>query len=52
MGWRFGWFSVSRFARPKARCAVLTIMPKRIERGEPVHLLVDSTGVRVFGEGE
>jgi transposase len=34
------------------RGAGLTILPKRIERDEPVHLLVDSTGVKVYGEGE
>ncbi len=27
-------------------------MPKRIERNEPLHLLVDSTGVKIYGEGE
>lgn len=40
-GWRFAWSSISRFA-----------LPKRIERNEPLHLLVDSTGVKVYGEGE
>ena len=30
----------------------LTILPKRIERNEPLHLLVDSTGVKIYGEGE
>jgi Transposase DDE domain len=30
----------------------LTILPKRIERGEPLHLLVDSTGVKLCGGGE
>jgi transposase len=34
------------------RGAGLTILPKRIERDEPLHLLVDSTGVKVYGEGE
>ena len=34
------------------RGAGLTILPKRIGRDEPVHLLVDSTGVKVYGEGE
>ena len=34
------------------RGAGLTILPKRIERNEPLHLLVDSTGVKVYGEGE
>lgn len=28
------------------------ILPKRIERGEPLHILVDSTGVKIYGEGE
>jgi len=30
----------------------LTILPKRLERGEPLHLLVDSTGLKMYGEGE
>jgi transposase len=30
----------------------LTILPKRIERTEPLHLLVDSTGLKIYGEGE
>lgn len=30
----------------------LMILPKRIERGEPLHVLVDSTGVKIYGEGE
>jgi len=30
----------------------LTILPKRIERAEPLHLLVDSTGLKIYGEGE
>ena len=30
----------------------LTILPKRVARAEPVHLLVDSTGVKIYGEGE
>ena len=30
----------------------LTILPKRIERGEPLHVLVDSTGIKIYGEGE
>jgi transposase len=30
----------------------LTIRPKRIDRGEPLHLLVDSTGLKIYGEGE
>jgi transposase len=30
----------------------LTILPKWIDRAEPLHLLVDSTGLRIYGEGE
>jgi transposase len=30
----------------------LTILPKHIDRAEPLHLLVDSTGVKIYGEGE
>jgi transposase len=30
----------------------LTILPKRIDRREPLHLLVDSTGLKIYGEGE
>jgi hypothetical protein len=29
-----------------------TIFPKRIDRSEPLHLLVDSTGLKIYGEGE
>ena len=30
----------------------LTVLTERIERDEPLHLLVDSTGVKIYGEGE
>src|SRR3954470_5920842 len=30
----------------------LTVLPQRVERNEPLHLLVDSTGVKIYGEGE
>jgi transposase len=30
----------------------LTVLAKRVERNEPLHLLVDSTGVKIYGEGE
>jgi hypothetical protein len=30
----------------------LTILPKRVDRAEPLHLLVDSTGLKIYGEGE
>ena len=30
----------------------LTILPKTVDREEPLHLLVDSTGLKMYGEGE
>jgi len=30
----------------------LKILPKRVVRDEPLHVLVDSTGVKIYGEGE
>jgi hypothetical protein len=27
-------------------------LPQRVERNEPLHLLIDSTGVKIYGEGE
>lgn len=30
----------------------LMILPNRIERDEPLHLLIDSTGLKIYGEGE
>jgi hypothetical protein len=30
----------------------LTILPNHIDRDEPLHLLVDSTGLKIYGEGE
>ena len=30
----------------------LTILPNRVDRNEQLHLLVDSTGVKIYGEGE
>ena len=30
----------------------LTILPKCVDRSEPLHLLVDSTGLKIYGEGE
>jgi transposase len=30
----------------------LTILLKRIDRDEPLHLLIDSTGLKIYGEGE
>jgi transposase len=34
------------------RAGGLTTLLKRIDRAEPLHLLVDSTGLKVYGEGE
>src|SRR5271168_615877 len=34
------------------RGSSLTILLKRLDRAEPLHLLVDSTGLRIYGEGE
>src|SRR5271170_684297 len=34
------------------RAGGLRILPKRIVRDEPLHVLVDSTGVKIYGEGE
>ena len=30
----------------------MTILPKVVGREEPLHLLVDSTGLKIYGEGE
>jgi hypothetical protein len=30
----------------------LMILPKRLEQDEPLHLLIDSTGIKIYGEGE
>ena len=34
------------------RAGGLTILPRHIDRAEPLHLLVDSTGLKIHGEGE
>jgi Transposase DDE domain len=34
------------------RSGGLTILPNRISCDEPLHLLVDSTGLKIYGEGE
>jgi hypothetical protein len=34
------------------RSGGLTILPKHIDRAEPLPLLVDSTGLKIYGEGE
>jgi hypothetical protein len=30
----------------------LKVLPQRVERDEPLHLLIDSTGAKIYGEGE
>jgi hypothetical protein len=30
----------------------LKVLPLRVERNEPLHLLIDGTGVKIYGEGE
>src|SRR5258708_34452549 len=30
----------------------LMVLPKRIDRDDPLHLVVDSTGLKIYGEGE
>jgi hypothetical protein len=30
----------------------LKVLPQRVERNESLHLLIDSTGVKIYGEGE
>lgn len=30
----------------------LTVVPERVKRDEPLHILVDSTGLKIYGEGE
>jgi hypothetical protein len=39
----------STFSRRSDGLALLT---KPVDRGEPVHLLIDSTGLKIYGEGE
>jgi hypothetical protein len=34
------------------RCATLEVVLPRRKKNEPLHMVVDSTGVKVFGEGE
>src|SRR3954463_4815634 len=30
----------------------VTVLQQRVERNEPLHVLIDSTGVKIYGEGE
>ncbi len=44
--------TISDHATLGRRCCGLAILPKRLDRNEPLHLLVDSTGPEIYGEGE
>ena len=43
---------VMTYSQLSRRCAVLEVSLPRRKKHEPLHLVVDSTGVKVFGEGE
>ncbi|MDE0969393.1 MAG: transposase [Octadecabacter sp.] len=44
---------VPEFSTFSRRCAQLILLMKsRDEKDGPIHLLVDSTGLKIFGEGE
>jgi hypothetical protein len=48
-----GSISPSRITRCSAVAAGgLTILPKRVGRDKSLHLLVDSIGLKIYGEGE
>jgi Transposase DDE domain len=44
--------SVMGFSQLSRRCATLEVALPRSKANAPLHLVVDSTGVKVFGEGE
>jgi hypothetical protein len=43
---------VLSYSQLSRRCATLEIALPRRQKNEPLHMVVDSTGVKVFGEGE
>jgi hypothetical protein len=43
---------VMDYSQLSRRCAVLEVVLPRRRNNEPLHMVVDSTGVKVFGEGE
>src|SRR5437764_3770067 len=43
---------VMTYSQLGRRCAVLEVSLPRRKKHEPLHMVVDSTGVKVFGEGE
>ena len=40
------------YSQLSRRCATLEVVLPRRQKNEPLHMVVDSTGVKVFGEGE
>ena len=43
---------VMDYSQLSRRCATLEVVLPRRQKNEPLHMVVDSTGVKVFGEGE
>jgi IS5 family transposase len=43
---------VMDYSQLSRRCAALEVILPRRKQNEPLHMVVDSTGVKVFGEGE
>jgi IS5 family transposase len=43
---------VMDYSQLSRRCATLEVALPRRQKNEPMHMVVDSTGVKVFGEGE
>jgi IS5 family transposase len=43
---------VMHYSQLSRRCALLEVTLPRRAKSEPLHMVVDSTGVKVFGEGE
>ena len=43
---------VMDYSQLSRRCALLEVVLPRHQNNEPLHMVVDSTGVKVFGEGE
>jgi len=43
---------VMDYSQLSRRCATLEVVLPRRQKDEPLHMVIDSTGVKVFGEGE
>ena len=43
---------VMDYSQLSRRCATLEVVLPRRQKNEPLHMVIDSTGVKVFGEGE